>query len=115
MTETEKQNIKIQCRKFIGSNKKLHRKFLSCMDIKLFVLGKRNHSLRNGLITLILHLKKFFCIKQFYSHRRGDIISQEEYKWVRKLHLTVKMENFKLYNFQDKIILCEIFARDVSK
>lgn len=30
MTETEKQNIKIQCKKFVNKDKKLQQIFLSC-------------------------------------------------------------------------------------
>ena len=56
---------------------------------------------------------EFFCIKQFYSRLRGNIISQEVYKSVKKLYLKMKMENLgelnKLYIFQDTAILFQIF------
>ena len=61
----------------------------------------------------IAPVKEFFAIEQFYSRLKGGLISEEEYKPVKKLYLTLKMENLgelnELHNFQDTIILWEIF------
>ena len=42
-------------------------------------------------------------------------MSREDYDTVKKLYKTMKLENLgeliKLYNFQDAIILCEIFEK----
>ena len=55
----------------------------------------------------------FFPIDQLYSKLKGNIISYKKYQSVNKLYKTLKMENLgelnKLYNFQDTIILYEIF------
>ena len=56
---------------------------------------------------------EFFVIEQFYARLKGRMISEEEYQSVKKLYVTLKLENLgelnKLYNFQDVIILCKIF------
>ena len=58
-------------------------------------------------------MKEFFVIEQFYSRLKGRMVSEEGYQSVKKLYLTLKLENLgelnKLYNFQDIIILCAIF------
>ena len=57
--------------------------------------------------------RDFFPIDQFYQKLKGNIISEEECRSVKKFYQTMKMENLgelnKLYNFQDTIILCKIF------
>ena len=54
-----------------------------------------------------------FVIEQFWFRLKGDLIFEKEYEAVKKLYLTLKLENLgelnKLYNFQDTIILCENF------
>ena len=37
--------------------------------------------------------QEFFYIEQFYLRITGDIISEEEYEAVKKLYLTMKIEN----------------------
>ena len=57
----------------------------------------------------------FFFPRHFYLSLKETIISREDYDAVRKLYQTMKLENIgevnKLYNFQDTIILCEIFEQ----
>ena len=57
----------------------------------------------------------FFFPHHFYLSLKETIISREDYDAVRKLYQTMKLENIgevnKLYNFQDTIILCEIFEQ----
>ena len=54
-----------------------------------------------------------FVIEQFWFRLKGGLIFEKEYEAVKKLYLTLKLENLgelnKLYNFQDTIILCENF------
>ena len=54
-----------------------------------------------------------FVIEQFWFRLKGGLIFEKEYEAVKKLHLTLKLENLgelnKLYNFQDTIILCKNF------
>ena len=47
--------------------------------------------------------QEFFYIEQFYLRITGDIISEEEYEAVKKLYLTMKIENLGELN-----MLCEI-------
>ena len=122
MAETEKQNIKFECKKFINSNRKLILKFSSSTQeeqewiLNCLSLGKG--TIPYEIITRFDSLdirpdQEFFCIKQVYLRLKSDIISQEECKAVKNLYVTMKMENLgklnMLYNFQDAIILCEIF------
>ena len=62
--------------------------------------------------------KEFFSIEQFHSKLKANMISEEEYEAVKKLYLTMKMENLsefnKLYNFQDAITLCKMFESRAS-
>ena len=55
----------------------------------------------------------FFLPHHFYSSLKDTVISKEDYESVKRLYWTLKLENLgelnKLYNFQDTIILCEIF------
>ena len=122
MAETEKQNIKFECKKFINNNRKLILKFSSSTQeeqewiLNYLSLGKG--TIPYELITRfnspdIRTDQEFFRIKQFYARLKSGIISQEECKAVKKLYVTMKMENLgklnMFYNFQDAIILCEIF------
>ena len=49
----------------------------------------------------IVPVQEFFAIEHFYSRLQDSLISEEEYENLGELN--------KLYNFQDTIILCEIF------
>ena len=60
----------------------------------------------------------FFLTHHFYSSLKNTIISREDYDAVKKLYQTMKLENHgelnKLYNFQNTIILCEIFEQRLA-
>ena len=60
----------------------------------------------------------FFLPHHFNSSLKGDTISKESYNALKKLYRTLKLEKLgelnKLYNFQDKIILCKIFESRAS-
>ena len=57
----------------------------------------------------------FFLPHHFCSSLKNIIISRKDYDAVKKLYHTTKLENLgelnKLYNFQDTIILREIFEQ----
>ena len=57
----------------------------------------------------------FFLPHHFYLSLKETIISREDHDAVKKLYQTMKLENIgevnKLYNFQDTVILCEIFEQ----
>ena len=55
----------------------------------------------------------FLTINNLYSSLKSSVISKEEHTSVEKLYKPLKMRNIEdlndLYNFQNTIILCEIF------
>ena len=59
--------------------------------------------------------KDFFKLHQFYSNIKDSVLSKEEYDNVKKFYNLMKLSNFgelnQIYNFQDTIILCEIFEQ----
>ena len=60
----------------------------------------------------------FFNINDFYSSLKNKIISQEDYESVKKFYKKLRLKNKSdlndIYNFQDTIILCEIFESHVQ-
>ena len=58
---------------------------------------------------------KVFLPRHFHPDLKDDIISQEEYKNVKKFWRIMNFENLgelnKIYNFQHTIILCELFKQ----
>ena len=59
--------------------------------------------------------KDLFPIHNFYSNMKDSVTSGEDYENVKKFYTLLKMSNLgelnKVYNFQDTIILCEIFEQ----
>ena len=57
--------------------------------------------------------EKFFPKTDFHSSLKKSMVSEEEYQEVKKLYTVMRMSNLSdlnaLYNFQDTIILAEIF------
>ena len=57
----------------------------------------------------------FFRPHQFFSSLKDNPLSKEEYEQVKKFYKTLKLKDLgelnKIYNFQDTIILCEIFEQ----
>ena len=57
----------------------------------------------------------FFLLHNFYSSLKDDIMTLEEYENVKRFYLTMKLKNLgelnKIYNFQETVILCEIFEQ----
>ena len=97
MMETEKQNIKAQCWKFINKNQKLNQKFLSCtqkdQEWVLNYLSSGKGIIPYEMITRfdwldIKPVKRFFAVEQLYSQLKGGLISEEEYQAVKKLYQT---------------------------
>ena len=58
---------------------------------------------------------KFFHQHEFYSHLKDDIMTEEEYDNVKKFYQIMRLKDLgelnKICNFQDTIILCEIFEQ----
>ena len=57
--------------------------------------------------------KEFFETHQFYSSMKESVFSTEKCENVKKFCTLMKLSNVgvlnQIYNFQDTIILCEIF------
>ena len=57
----------------------------------------------------------YFLAHHFYSSLKGTVTSREDYEAVKKLYHTMNLENLrefnKLYNFQETLILCQIFEQ----
>ena len=57
----------------------------------------------------------FFLLHNFYSSLKDDIMTLEEYENVKRFYLTMKLKNLgelnKIFNFQETVILCEIFEQ----
>ena len=89
----------------------------SWVDFKLIVLWQGSYSLWNdNQIWFVGYFPwkwRIFWPHHFYSCLKNSTISNEEYNVVKKLHRTTGLKNLgelnKLDNFQDTIILCDIF------
>ena len=61
---------------------------------------------------------KFFGKIVFYSKLKNKMINDKEYENAKKLYRLLKMKNLgnmnESYNFQDTIIICEIFESRAS-
>ena len=57
----------------------------------------------------------FFLPYHFCSHLTDTIFTTEEYELVKKIYQALKLKDLdelnKIYNFQDTIILCEVFEQ----
>ena len=57
--------------------------------------------------------KEFSEPHQFHSSMKDSVLSAEDYENVKKLYTTLNLSNLRelnqICNFQDTIILCEIF------
>lgn len=123
MTDGQESAISKECKKFIKSDPKLCRKYLSCTEEEqkwvLKYLSTGNGTMLYEMITRFDSLDvspengKFFLQHQFFSNLKDSIMTEEEYENVKKFYKAMKLENLgqlnKIYNFQDTIILCKIF------
>ena len=125
MTDQERLSIKKECKKFIRKDTKLNEKLKKCsvkeQEWVLNYLSAGKGVIPYEMITRFDSLDIapendfFFLPHHFYSSLKDTIISKEDYDLVKKLYRTLKLENLgelnKLYNFQDIIILCEVFGQ----
>ena len=126
LTENEKLVIWKECKKFIKKDENLARKFNLCSkeDQKWVseYLSTGKGTIPYEMITgydsfdISPDDENFFLPHHFYSSLKDKIMANEEYENVKK-KLSDK-ETFlglgelnKIYNFQDTIILCEIFEQ----
>ena len=114
MTDTERENVRKICRKFLAE--KLM--FLNDDDEKwvLVYLASGKGMILYQMITnfdaLNIQPKKdFFEDDSFYSTLKEKNISVEEYENVKKFFTILRLKTLgdlnRIYNFQDTVILCE--------
>ena len=87
-------------------------------------MSTRKGTIPNEIITAYDSLDivpddgEFFLPHNFYSSLKDTTMSNEEYENVKKCYKTMKLANLgelnKICNFQDVIILCEIFQQGSS-
>ena len=57
----------------------------------------------------------FFLPHHFYSSLKDSIMAREEYDNIKKFYQTLKLKDLtelsKIHNFQDTVILCEVFEQ----
>ena len=123
MTEQEKESIRNECEKLIKNNQRLNKIFYKCTTedrewiLNYLFSGKGvipyEMITRFDLLNIAPENNVFFLPHHFYSSLKNSIISNEDYNAVKKLYRTMCLQNLgelnKLYNFQDTIILYEMF------
>ena len=121
MTDIEKENVRKNCRKFLAE--KLM--FLKDEQKKwvLDYLASGKEMIPYQMITQFSSLEikpkdDFFDQRDFYSSLKEKDISTEEYEIVQKNFKLLRLETLgdmnRIYNFQDTLILCEIFEQRAS-
>ena len=124
LTSSEKESIYKECERYLLKDNILSIKFQMLSQTErewvLEYLSSGKGSIPYGLITDFDSLnispnKDFFELHQFYSNIKDSVLSKEEYENVKKFYNLMKLSNFgelnQIYNFQDTIILCEIFEQ----
>ena len=124
LTGSEKLAIQTECQKFLNKDENLSKKFnvLTEKDQAwvLDYLSTGKGKIPCEMITRYDSLDTIpedgnFFLPYFYSNIKDDKITNEEYENVKKFYQTMKLKDFgelnKTYNFQDTIVLCEIFEQ----
>ena len=127
LTSSEKAEILKTCEKYLMSDSKLSNKFLFLNKTeKYWVLDYLSSGKRTTPYDLITNFdslsispdKDFFELHQFYSNMKDSVLSTEEYENVKKFYMILNLSNLgelnQIQNFQDTIILCEIFEQRSS-
>ena len=128
LTEQEKNAIYRECEEFLKNDPKFSKRFLLCSDeeekwVMNYLLSGKG-AIPCELITqddslgIATDNGDFLCPYQFVSSLKDNALSEEEYEQVKKFYKTLKQKDLgelkKIYNFQDTIILCEIFEQRSS-
>ena len=121
MTDIERANVRKNCRRFLSE------KLMFLIDKDkawvLDYLSSGKGKIPYQMITDFDSLKKipkedFFQKKDFYSELKEKDISGKEYQSVKKIFMLLKLKTLgdmnRIYNFQDTLILCEIFEQRAS-
>lgn len=68
------------------------------MGIKLFVIIIPYEMINRFDSLDIKSVQEFFALQQLYSRLKGGLTSEEEYRTLKKLYLTLKIENLRELN-----------------
>ena len=123
LSANEKKSIRTECEKFIRKNENLSKKFNLChkegkervLDYLPTGKGKIPYQMVTRFDSLGIAPEEgyIFLPHHFYSSLKDDVITREEYVNVKQIYQAMKLKDLgelnKIYNFQDTIILCEIF------
>ena len=122
MTDQEKEKFQSESKKFIEKHHYFGPIFKDLIqDDQDWILehmsegkGVIPYEMMNSFELLkIIPTDNLFSIDDFYSSLKNSVITEKEHAAVKNLYTLLKMRNLgdlnNLYNFQDKIILCEIF------
>ena len=121
MTDLERANVRKNCRRFLAE------KLMFLTDDQeawaLDYLSSGKGMIPYQVITDFDSLKKvpkedFFQKKDFYSELKEKDISDEEHENVKNLFKLLRLKTLgdmnRIYNFQNTLILCEIFEKRAS-
>ena len=122
MTDIEKENVREGCRKFFAEklmflNNEQEKWVLDYLDSGK---GMIPYQMITDFSSLEIKPKDdFFKKKDFYSSLKEKDISTEEYENVKKFFKLLRLKTLgdmnRIYNFQDTLILCEIFEQRASE
>ena len=129
LTDDERAAIYSEREKYLLSDSVLSKRFLYCTkEEKKWVLDYLSSG--KGIIPYKLVCDfdslsiapedgNFFKLHKFYLSMKDSVLSEEEYENLKKFYKTLKLNNLgelnQICNFQDTIILCEIFERRSTK
>ena len=125
LTDNEKFAIQTECEKFIKKDENLSKKFNSCLkedqewvpDYLSTEQGMIPYQMKTRCNSLNITPDDgiLFLPHHFHSDLKDDVMAPEEHENVKKSYQTMKLKNLgelnKIYNFQDTIILYEIFEQ----
>ena len=128
LTDDKKAAIYSKCEKYLLSDSALSKTFIYCTkEWKKWVLsylssgkGTIPYELVGDFDSLSIAPEDgdFFKSHEFYSSMK-DCFEWKKYENLKKFYKTLKLNNLgelnQIYNFQDTIILCEIFERTSAK
>ena len=121
MTDIERANVRKNCRRFLAEKLMFLTDEEEAWVLDYLSCGKG--MIPYQMISDFDSLKKvpkedFFQKKNFYSELKEKNISDQEYENVKKNFMLLRLKTLgdmnRIYNFQDTLILCEIFEQRAS-
>ena len=120
MTDIENENLRTNCRRFLAEKLMLltNEEEKWVLDYLLSGKGMIPYQMITDFASLkITPQDDFFEQKDFYSSLKEKDITTEEYENVKNFFTLLRLKTFdmnRIYNFQDTLILCEIFEQRAS-